>query len=142
MKQVTTQQPDFKIEWIKTLWELLQEIVEETEKWYSLHEFLLEASEEERKEIESRLTDADYKQFYEYMDWFTFVNKDEVHMACSQYFEATMNRAISMWESVDLYDDADDYIDNRNLNFDEDEADIWEKELAEKDLKEEIVLPF
>lgn len=126
MKQVTTQQPDFKIEWIKTLWELLQEIVEETDNWYSLHEFLLEASEEERKEIEKKLVDADYKQFYEYMDWFTFVNKDEVHMACSQYFEATMNRAISMWESMDLYDAADDYIDNRNLNFDEEE--IEEKE--------------
>ena len=141
MKQVTTQQPDFKIEWIKTLWELLQEIVEETDNWYSLHEFLLEATEEERKEIESRLTDADYKQFYEYMDWFTFVNKDEVHMACSQYFEATMNRAISMWESMDLYDAADDYIEKRNLNFEEDEADIWERELAERDLKEEL-LPF
>lgn len=132
MKQVTTRQPDFKIEWIKTLWELLQEIVEETDNWYSLHEFLLEASEEERKEIESRLTDADYKQFYEYMDWFTFVNKDEVHMACSQYFEATMNRAISMWESMDLYDAADDYIDNRNLNFDEEEIEE----------KEQIILPF
>lgn len=121
MKQVTTQQPDFKIEWIKTLWELLQEIVEETEKWYSLHEFLLEASEEERKEIESRLTDADYKQFYEYMDWFTFVNKDEVSMACQQYFEATMNRAISMGECMDLDEVADDYIRNKWLEFDEEE---------------------
>lgn len=132
MKQVTTQQPDFKIEWIKTLWELLQEIVEETDNWYSLHEFLLEASEEERKEIESRLTDADYKQFYEYMDWFTFVNEDEVHLACSQYFEATMNRAISMWESMDLYDAADDYMEKRNLNFDEEEIEE----------KEPIILPF
>lgn len=121
MKQVTTQQPDFKIEWIKTLWELLQEIVEETDNWYSLHEFLLEATEEERKEIEKKLVDADNKQFYEYMDWFTFVNEDEVHMACQQYFEATMNRAISMGECMDLDEVADDYISNKWLEFDEEE---------------------
>lgn len=109
---------------LKTLGTLLQEVVENEEKWYSLHEFLLEATEEERKEVESKLVDADYKQFYEYMDAYSFASKDEVHMACQDYFEATMNRAISIWESMDLYDVADDYIDNRNLNFDDDWEDL------------------
>lgn len=109
---------------LKTLGTLLQEVVENEEKWYSLHEFLLEATEEERKEVESKLVDADYKQFYDFMDAYSFASKDEVHMACQDYFEATMNRAISIWECVDLYDVADDYIDNRNLNFDDDWEDL------------------
>lgn len=109
---------------LKTLGTLLQEVVENEEKWYSLHEFLLEATEEERKEVESKLVDADYKQFYEYMDAYSFASKDEVHMACQDYFEATMNRAISIWECMDLYDVADDYIENRNLNFDDDWEDL------------------
>lgn len=109
---------------LKTLGTLLQEVVENEEKWYSLHEFLLEATEEERKEVESKLVDADYKQFYDFMDAYSFASKDEVHMACQDYFEATMNRAISIWESMDLYDVADDYIDNRNLNFDDDWEDL------------------
>ena len=106
---------------LKTLGTLLQEVVENEDKWYSLHEFLLEATEEERKEVESKLVDADYKQFYEYMDWFTFVNEDEVHMACQDYFEATMHRPISIWECMDLDDVADDYISNKWLQFDDEE---------------------
>ena len=109
---------------LKTLGTLLQEVVENEDKWYSLHEFLLEATEEERKEVESKLVDADYKQFYDFMDAYSFASKDEVHMACQDYFEATMNRAISIWESMDLYDVAEDYIDNRNLNFDDDWEDL------------------
>lgn len=122
MKQVTTQQPDFKIEWIKTLWELLQEAIEnDDDKWYSIHEFLLYSTGEDRKRIEEKLTDMESKQFYEYMDWFNFVNEDEVHMACQQYFEATMNRAISIGECLDLDEIVDDYIRNKWLEFDEEE---------------------
>ncbi len=107
---------------VKTLWELLQEVVEnDNDKWYSLHEFLLYSKDEDRKRIEKKLTEADEKQFYEYMDWFHFVNEDEVSMACQQYFEATMNRAISIWECVDLDEVADDYIRNKWLKFDEEE---------------------
>ena len=122
MKQLTTTQPDFKIEWIKTLWELLQDAIEnDDDKWYSIHEFLLESTEEDRKRIEEKLTDMESKQFYEYMDWFNFVNEDEVSMACQQYFEATMNRAISMGECMDLDEVVDDYIRNKWLEFDEEE---------------------
>ena len=67
---------------LKTLWELLQLVVEQDEdRWYSLHEFLLESTEEDRKRIQDKLVDADQKQFYEYMDGFNFVNKTEVEMA-------------------------------------------------------------
>ena len=112
---------DFRIEGIKTLWELLQDAIEEDDNWYSIHEFLLESDEEDRKRIESKLTDLDYKQFYDYMDAFSFVSEDEVSMACQNYFEATMNRAISMWECMDLDEVADDYIRNRGLEFDEED---------------------
>ena len=104
---------------IKTLWQLLQEIVEKEEKWYSLHDFLLESTEEDRKEIESKLTDADYKQFYDFMDAYTFVNKTEVYMACCEYYEKTIDRSISMWECGDLREVADDYIREKNLNLDD-----------------------
>jgi hypothetical protein len=41
-----------------------------------------------------------------------------------------------------MYDIAEDYIRDRNLKFEEDEADLCESKLAEKDLQEEIILPF
>ena len=128
---------------IKTLWELLQEVVEnDDDKWYSLHEFLLEAKKSDLKRIEEKLTEADQKQFYEYMDGFDFVNENEVYMACSEYYEKTMNRPLCMWECGDMSEIADDYIRERNLKFEEDEADLCESKLAEKDLQEEIILPF
>lgn len=113
---------EFKREGVKTLGELLQDAVEQdNDNRYSLHEFLLESTEEDRKRIEQKLTDMESKQFYEYMDAFSFVNEDEIHMACQDYFEATMNRAISMWECGDLDEVVDDYIRNRGLEFDEEE---------------------
>lgn len=106
---------------IKTLWELLQEVIEKEEKRFSLHDFLLESTEEDRKRIEEKLTDEDSKQFFNYMDWFTFVNKDEVYMACCEYYEKSMNRTISMWEMNDLYELADYYMQEKNLNFEDEE---------------------
>lgn len=104
----------------KTLWQLLQNVVENEEKRFSLYEFLKEATKEERKEIANKLVDADRKQFFEYMDGFDFVNETEVYMACSEYYEKTMDRAISMWECGDISEVADDYIREKNLTFDED----------------------
>lgn len=56
--------------------------------------------------------------FYEYMDWFDFVNETEVYMACSEYYEKVMDRAISMGECGDISEVADDYIREKNLDFD------------------------
>ena len=107
---------------VKTLWELLQMVVEnDDDKWYSLHEFLLESTEEDRKRVQDKLVDADSEQFYKYMDWFTFVNKDEIYSAVCEYYEKTMDRWICMWEMWDLYEIAESYMDDRNLNFDDDE---------------------
>lgn len=107
---------------IKTLWELLQELVEnDDDRWYSLHEFLLESTEEDRKRIQDKLVDADQKQFYEYMDWFTFTSENEVNMAVQDYYEKTMNRSISIGEAVDLRDVTQDYMRERNLEFDDEE---------------------
>lgn len=108
------------METIKTLWQLLQEVVEKENKRFSLYEFLEDATKEEKREIKNKLVDADNKQFYEYMDGFSFVNETEVYMACSEYYEKVMDRAISMWECGDISEVADDYIREKNLNFDED----------------------
>ena len=109
------------LENIKTLWQLLQEIVEEQEYYYSLHEFLLESTEEERKEVEHELVDRDYKQFYEYMDAIKFVNKAEVNIAVCEYLEHVNNRPLCMWEMWDVSEVVDDYINTRWLeNLDED----------------------
>lgn len=106
---------------IKTLWQLLQLVVEQDDdKRYSLHEFLLESTEEDRRRIESRLVDEDQKQFYEYMDWFNFVNKTEVEMAVNEYLEHVNQRPLCMWEMGDLREIAEDYMNERNLKFDED----------------------
>lgn len=105
---------------VKTLWELLQLVVEKEEKRYSLHEFLLESTAEDRKMIQDKLVDADQKQFYEYMDGFNFVSEDEVYHACCEYVEKTADRPLSMWEMWDLREIAEDYMKQRNLDFDED----------------------
>ena len=131
---------------IKTLWELLQEIVEnDDDKWYSLHEFLLEAEKSDLKRIEEKLTDADEKQFHEYMDWFNFVSENEVEMAVCEYFEKTMNRPLCMWEMWDLYDIAEDHMRDRGLEFEEICEECWMVHSEENDkntTKEEIILPF
>lgn len=107
---------------LKTLWELLQLVVEQDgDKWYSLHEFLLEAKKSDLKRIEEKLTEADQKQFYEYMDWFNFVNKTEVEMAVNDYVEYINQRPLCMWELGDLREIAECYMDERNLEFDEEE---------------------
>lgn len=110
---------------VKTLWELLQEVVEKEDRYFSLYDFLDEENHFWKEDIKKKLEKADNKQFYEYMDGFNFVNEQEVYMACSEYYEKTMNRPISMWEMWDMSDIAEDYIRERNLKF-----------------EEEIILPF
>lgn len=133
------------MDWIKTLWELLQGIVENEEKWYSLHEFLLESTDEDRKRIHDKLVDEDTKQFFEYMDGYDFVNEDEVYMAVCEYYEKTMNRALSMWEMWDMSENADYYMRERNLNFEDVCEECWMVHSEMNDwntTKEEIILPF
>ena len=114
---------------LKTLWQLLQEVVEKEDRYFSLYDFLEEENRYARRDIKEKLEKADQKQFYEFMDWYTFVNETEVYMAVCEYYEKTMDRPISMWECGDMSDVADDYIRERNLKFDDDED-------------EEIILPF
>lgn len=106
---------------VKTLGTMLQNIIEEDDKFFNLFDFLTDSTAEDRKKYADMLVDADYKQFYEYMDWYTFVNKDEIYMAVCEYYEKTIDRWISMWECGDMYEIAEDYMRERNLNFDDDE---------------------
>lgn len=105
---------------LKTLWQLLQEVVEKSEKYFSLYDFLEEDNRLWRRSIKKELEKADNKQFYEYMDWFTFVNETEVYMAVCEYYEKTIDRPMSMWECGDMSEVADDYIREKNLTLDED----------------------
>ena len=106
---------------LKTLGTLLQEVVEKEEKRYSLYEFLVDSTSEERKEIQKKLVDSDYKQFYEYMDGYTFVNETEIRMAANEYLEFVNNRPLDMWEMMDMWETVDDYITTRNIQLDDDE---------------------
>lgn len=105
---------------IKTLWQLLQEVVEnDDDKRYSLHEFLLESTDDDRKRIAGKLADANNKQFYEYMDGFDFVNEQEIYCACCEYAEHTMQRPLCMGEMCDISELADDYMSERGISFDD-----------------------
>ena len=104
---------------IKTLWQLLQDIVEKEERRFSLYDFLMYASDDERKEIHEKLVDADSKQYFAFMDSYNFVNEDEVYCATVEYYEKTMDRTASIGEHMDLYENVDYYIREKNLQFDE-----------------------
>lgn len=104
---------------VKTLGELLQDIVEKENKYFSLYDFLDEDNHLIRKDIKNKLEKAEQKQFFEYMDGYTFVNSDEVYMAVSEYTEKVMNRPLSMGEMWDMSDIADYYMSERWLEFDE-----------------------
>ena len=104
---------------VKTLGELLQDVVEKEDRYFSLYDFLDEDNHLIRKDIKDKLEKAEQKQFFEYMDGYNFVNSDEVYMAVSEYTEKVMNRPLSMGEMWDMSEIADYYMSERWLEFDE-----------------------
>ena len=107
-----------KLEELKTMGQILQEIV--NEDYYSLHEFLLDSTEEERKRIEKEMTDRDCKQYYEYLDSIKFENKDQLEREICMYCEYVNQQPLGMGEMLDISDMADDYARERKLPFYED----------------------
>lgn len=107
-----------KLEELKTLWQMLQEIV--NKDYYSLHEFLLESTEEYRKKVELGLTDKDYKQYYEYLDSQNFKNKEQLEATICEYCEYVNQQPLGMGEMGDISDMAEDYARERKLPFYED----------------------
>lgn len=107
-----------KLEELKTLWQILQDLV--NKDYYSIHDFLMYASEEDRKQIDYKLVDLDTKQYYEYLDSFNFKNKDELETAICMYCEYVNQQPLGMWEMLDISEMADDYINERWLPFNED----------------------
>lgn len=105
---------------IKTLWQLLQNIVEEEWRYYSLFEFLTNSTEEDRKQAEIKLDEANINQFYDFMDSYSFVSEDEVNAAVCEYYEKSMDRPISMGEYWDLSEAAERYINEKWLIFNND----------------------
>ena len=104
---------------LKTFWQFLQEIV--SEDYYSLHDFLLYSTEEDRKKAESELTDRDSEQYYKYLDSLNFENQDQVESAICEYIEYVNQQPLWMWEMGDISDMAEDYIEQRKLPFYEEE---------------------
>ena len=100
---------------LKTMGQILQEIV--NEDYYSLHEFLLDSTEEYRKEVESKMTDIDYKQYYAYLDSFNFENSDQLEAKICEYIEYVNQQPLGMGEMGDISDMADDYARERELPF-------------------------
>jgi len=107
-----------KLEELKTMWQILQEIV--NEDYYSLHEFLLDSTEEERKRVEKEMTDRDCKQYYEYLDSITFENRDHLESEICKYCEYVNQQPLGMWEMLDISEMAEDYARERKLPFYED----------------------
>lgn len=104
-----------KLEELKTHWQMLQEIIHED--FYSIMDFLLYSTEENRKETEKKLTDMDCKQYYEYLDSIKFKNKDQLETAICEYVEYTNRQPLGMGEMGDISDMADDYARERKLPF-------------------------
>ena len=100
---------------LKTMGQILQEIV--NEDYYSLHEFLLDSTEEYRKEVESKMTDIDYKQYYAYLDSFNFENEDQLEAKICEYIEYVNQQPLGMGEMGDISDMAEDYARERELPF-------------------------
>lgn len=107
-----------KLKELKTLWEMLQELV--NRDYYSLHDFLIYATEQQKKDIDLELVDIDQKQYYKYLDSKKFKNKDELETAICEYVEYTNQQELGMGEMGDISDMADDYARERELPFYED----------------------
>lgn len=103
---------------IKTLWELLQEIA--NENYYSINDFILYSTEEDRKRIQHELVDKDREQFYKHLNNKEFNNKEELEAEIVKYIEFVEQKSLSIWDFGDIGDIVDDYIKERGLNFNED----------------------
>ena len=99
---------------IKTLWQIFLDALNESEKYYSIYDFLNKADEK----ISEKVMDIDQRQFEKYMWEFDFKSHDEVVRAIIKYHEHVIQRDIDMGEMWDIEDWADDYMTriNRTLN--------------------------
>ena len=107
-----------KLKELKTLWQILQDLV--NKDYYSIHDFLNYATEQQKKEIDLELVEIDQKQYYKYLDSKKFKNKDELETAICEYEEYTNQQPLGMGEMLDISDMADDYAKERKLPFYED----------------------
>lgn len=58
------------------------------------------------------------KKFREYMDWYAFVNKQEVEMAACDYLQEEMwVESLSIWEAFEATEAAEKYIKEKGLKF-------------------------
>lgn len=97
---------------------MFQDLV--NEDYYSINDFLIYSTEEDRKRIESELVDRDRDQYYKYFDSLEFKNKDELETAICEYCEYVNKQPLGMGEMGDISDMADDYARERELPFYED----------------------
>ena len=66
------------------------------------------------------------EKLFDYLDWYSFVNYDEVLQATNDYFiEEEWNFEPSLWDLLDYQDYAIEYIIARDLEFEPDVVN-WE----------------
>ena len=104
-----------KLEELKTHWQMFQDIIHED--YYSINDFLIYSTEEDRKRVESELVDRDSKQYYKYLDSLKFEDQDTLETAICEYCEYVNQQQLGMGEMFDISDMADDYARERKLPF-------------------------
>ena len=104
-----------KLEELKTHWQMFQDIIHED--FYSIIDFLLYSTEENRKETEKKITETDCKQYYEYLDSFNFKDKDQLEREICKYCEYVNQQPLGMGEMFEISDMAEDYIREKGLPF-------------------------
>lgn len=80
------------------------------------------------EEIADEFIDNEWLDFdemlYDYLDWYSFVNKTEIVGAIEQYFypdEEWQKESASYWELSKYEEMADEYMNDRNIEFEEEE---------------------
>ena len=72
---------------------------------------------------EDRGIDYD-EQLYDYLDWYSFVSKSEILWAIEEYYypdEEWQKESASYWELAEYNNIADDYMNDRKIEFEEEE---------------------
>ena len=72
---------------------------------------------------EDRGIDYD-EQLYDYLDWYSFVSKSEILWAIEEYYypdEEWQKESASYWELTEYNNIADDYMNDRKIEFEEEE---------------------
>lgn len=104
----------------KTRDELENKVADLLEDYEYIDKFLWNVCDEYE---EDRGIDYD-EQLYDYLDWYSFVSKSEILGAIEEYYypdEEWQKESASYWELAEYNNIADEYMNDRNIEFEEEE---------------------